>query len=61
MCSSDHFGPILPVVYRWAYAYGVPGADQDFLPQNMPPDPAVDEHPTEEPRRRLTEPAASQT
>ncbi len=59
--GHGNFGPILPVVYRWAYAYGVPGADQDFLPQNMPPDPAVDEHPTEEPRRRLTEPAASQT
>jgi cytochrome c oxidase subunit 1 len=26
------------VVYRWAYDYSVPGADQDFLPQNLPPD-----------------------
>jgi cytochrome c oxidase subunit 1 len=25
-----------PVVYRWAYDYNVPGAAQDFLPQNMP-------------------------
>ncbi|MGR3291072.1 MAG: cbb3-type cytochrome c oxidase subunit I, partial [Paracoccaceae bacterium] len=33
-----NFGPELPIVYRWAYDYGVPGADQDFLPQNMPPD-----------------------
>ena len=27
----------LPVVYRWAYAYSVPGADKDFIPQNEPP------------------------
>jgi len=27
----------LPVVYRWAYDYSVPGADQDFIPQNVPP------------------------
>ena len=26
-----------PVVYRWAYAYGVPGAAEDFVPQNVPP------------------------
>ncbi len=24
------------MVYRWAYDYNVPGAPQDFLPQNMP-------------------------
>ncbi|MCH7935959.1 MAG: cbb3-type cytochrome c oxidase subunit I [Proteobacteria bacterium] len=28
----------LPVVYRWAYDYGVPGADEDFIPQDVPPD-----------------------
>ena len=27
----------LPVVYRWAYDYSVPGADEDFMPQNHPP------------------------
>jgi cytochrome c oxidase subunit 1 len=27
----------LPVVYRWAYDYSVPGADTDFIPQNQPP------------------------
>ena len=32
-----NFGPNLPLVYRWAYDYSVPGAEQDFLPQNMPP------------------------
>ena len=26
----------LPSVYRWAYDYGVPGAEQDFIPQNVP-------------------------
>ena len=24
----------LPVVYRWAYDYSVPGAERDFIPQN---------------------------
>lgn len=33
-----NFGAELPVVYRWAYDYGVPGAKHDFIPQNMPPD-----------------------
>ncbi len=32
-----NWGPKLPVVYRWAYDYSVPGADQDFLPQNVAP------------------------
>jgi cytochrome c oxidase subunit 1 len=36
--GHGNFGPTLPVVYRWAYAYSVPGAEQDFLPQNLPPD-----------------------
>ncbi len=26
----------LPSVYRWAYDYGVPGAQRDFIPQNVP-------------------------
>jgi cytochrome c oxidase subunit 1 len=33
-----NWGKELPVVYRWAYDYSVPGAAQDFLPQNLPPD-----------------------
>ena len=33
-----NWGPKLPVVYRWAYDYGVPGAPQDFIPQNVSPD-----------------------
>jgi cytochrome c oxidase subunit 1 len=36
--GHGNWGPTLPVVYRWAYDYSVPGADQDFLPQNLPPD-----------------------
>jgi len=32
-----NFGPALPLVYRWAYDYSVPGAESDFLPQNLPP------------------------
>ncbi|MGF1609707.1 MAG: cbb3-type cytochrome c oxidase subunit I [Kiloniellales bacterium] len=36
--GHGNWGPTLPVVYRWAYDYSVPGAEQDFLPQNLPPD-----------------------
>ncbi|HEY0959237.1 MAG TPA: cbb3-type cytochrome c oxidase subunit I [Novosphingobium sp.] len=32
-----NWGPRLPVVYRWAYDYSVPGAARDFIPQNEPP------------------------
>ena len=32
-----NWGKELPVVYRWAYDYSVPGAAQDFVPQNQPP------------------------
>lgn len=31
-----NWGKELPVVYRWAYDYSVPGAQQDFIPQNDP-------------------------
>jgi len=36
--GHGNWGKELPVVYRWAYDYSVPGAAQDFLPQNMSPD-----------------------
>ncbi len=36
--GHGNFGAELPVVYRWAYAYGVPGAPEDFVPQNLAPD-----------------------
>src|SRR5215475_1603228 len=34
-----NWGPKLPVVYRWAYDYSVPGEANDFVPQNEPPKP----------------------
>ena len=30
-----NWGDKLPTVYRWAYDYSVPGAKQDFIPQDM--------------------------
>ena len=36
--THGNWGDKLPVVYRWAYAYGVPGAADDYVPQNMHPD-----------------------
>jgi len=30
-----NFGKELPVVYRWAYDYSVPGAADDYVPQNV--------------------------
>ena len=35
--AHGNWGGAQPVVYRWAYDYSVPGADQDFLPQNQAP------------------------
>jgi cytochrome c oxidase subunit I len=35
--KHGNFGATLPVVYRWAYDYSVPGASEDFIPQNQPP------------------------
>ena len=32
----------LPSVYRWAYDYGVPGAERDFIPQNVPSEEMAD-------------------
>ena len=31
--AHGNWGPKLPVVYRWAYDYSVPGAERDFIPQ----------------------------
>ena len=36
-----NWGAQLPVVHRWAYDYSVPGAKQDFLPQNEPLDSSL--------------------
>src|SRR6266481_4427703 len=35
--KHGNFGATLPVVYRWAYDYSVPGCAEDFIPQNQPP------------------------
>ena len=35
--THGNFGKELPVVYRWAYDFSVPGAKEDFIPQNVPP------------------------
>ncbi len=34
--KHGNFGDELPIVYRWAYDYSVPGAAEDFIPQNQP-------------------------
>jgi cytochrome c oxidase subunit 1 len=44
--THGNWGPKLPVVYRWAYDYSVPGADRDFIPQNEPPAEGHRHHPT---------------
>ncbi len=36
--THGNWGATQPLVYRWAYDYSVPGAAQDFLPQNLAPD-----------------------
>jgi len=40
-----NWGDELPTVYRWPYDYSVPGAHQDFIPQNTPEseEPTADE------------------
>ena len=39
--GHGNWGAELPVVYRWAYDYGVPGAREDFVPQTVPPSQVV--------------------
>jgi cytochrome c oxidase subunit 1 len=39
--KHGNWGAQLPVVYRWAYDYSVPGANKDFIPQNEPLDAPV--------------------
>ncbi|MCX8102917.1 MAG: cbb3-type cytochrome c oxidase subunit I [Candidatus Bipolaricaulota bacterium] len=36
-----NWGAETPTVYRWAYDYSVPGAERDFIPQNVPTTPTV--------------------
>jgi cytochrome c oxidase subunit I len=46
--AHGNWGDKLPVVHRWAYDYSVPGAAEDFMPQNMPrgQDPGAQEQDT---------------
>ncbi|MED5622327.1 cbb3-type cytochrome c oxidase subunit I [Ideonella sp. BN130291] len=46
--AHGNWGRALPVVYRWAYAYSVPGAAEDFIAQTAPPEEGGDE-PSHEP------------
>ena len=41
--GHGNWGAHTPVAYRWAYAYSVPGAAQDFIAQNTPPGPGAPE------------------
>jgi cytochrome c oxidase subunit 1 len=43
--GHGNWGDSLPTVYRWAYDYSVPGAPEDFIPQNTSEnkEPTVDE------------------
>ena len=36
-----NWGAQLPAVYRWAYDFSVPGAKNDFIPQNEPLDASI--------------------
>ncbi len=39
--NHGNWGEKLPVVYRWAYEYSVPGVKDDFVPQNIAPEDVV--------------------
>jgi cytochrome c oxidase subunit 1 len=43
--AHGNWGDETPSVYRWAYDYSVPGAHEDFIPQNTPEseEPTVDD------------------
>ncbi|TIR25909.1 MAG: cytochrome c oxidase subunit I [Mesorhizobium sp.] len=43
--AHGNFGKELPIVYRWAYDYSVPGAKEDCIPQNVPGDFAPSREP----------------
>jgi cytochrome c oxidase subunit 1 len=48
-----NWGPSLPVVHRWAYAYSVPGAADDFIAQNAPASAGGAEDTAAEPKQAL--------
>jgi cytochrome c oxidase subunit 1 len=44
--AHGNWGDKLPVVYRWAYEYSVPGMERDFVPQNEPDTAQSDSDPS---------------
>lgn len=40
--GHGNFGTELPVVHRWAYDFSVPGAKEDYIPQDVPPSEVPD-------------------
>ena len=40
--GHGNFGEELPVVHRWAYDFNVPGAKEDYIPQDIPPSEVPD-------------------
>lgn len=44
----------VPTVYRWPYDYSVPGAEKDFIPQNVP-DEGINVEPAKQPAAPVTE------
>lgn len=46
--GHGNWGRHLPICYRWAYDYSVPGHKQDFIPQTIPDTPG--------PREEISEP-----
>ncbi|CAN7457119.1 cytochrome c oxidase subunit I [Rhizobium sp. LjRoot258] len=43
--AHGNWGKDPPIVYRWAYDYSVPGAAEDFIPQNQPPTAGLSREP----------------
>jgi cytochrome c oxidase subunit 1 len=48
--GHGNWGKHLPVCYRWAYDYSVPGHEQDYLPQNHPDTTPANEDYAEQPQ-----------
>ncbi|MCQ1060859.1 cytochrome c oxidase subunit I [Photobacterium sp. ZSDE20] len=45
--KHGNWGEELPVVYRWAYDFSVPGHDKDYIPQTQPPEaPQIEPEPS---------------
>jgi cytochrome c oxidase subunit 1 len=40
--KHGNWGEALPLVYRWAYDYSVPGAPEDFIAQSDPWTPGTE-------------------